>query len=162
MLSLADIKVALKKAVDECGLGADFRLKQAQQNLLLHFLNGNDCLGVLPTNFGKSIIFQLAPVVAKFLYECGHESFTHHPVVFVVTPINALVDDQVQRCLEMGVIAEKLCAENLDIIKHGKLQVIYASPECLLSEKYREILLSVYLGRVLGIVVDEAHLVVKW
>ena len=145
-------------------MGENFRLKEAQQNLLIHLLNGNDSLGVLPTNFGKSIIYQLAPFVSRYLFkEKGHKQFSPHPVIIVISPINALIDDQINRCLEMNLRAVKLSAENISVFKTGEVDIIYTSPECLLDDTFRGILLSsLYQGRVIGIVVDEVHVVVKW
>ena len=102
--------------------------------------------------------------MARYLFkEKGYTQFSLKPVIIVVTPINALIDDQISSCGEMNVKAVKLCSENMDIIKSGDLDIMYSSPECLLANSFREVLLStVYQGRVIGIVVDEVHLVVKW
>ena len=130
---------------------------------LFHLLNKNDSLGVLPTNFGKSIIYQIAPFVARDLADKGYSILPSNPVIIVVTPINALIDDQIRRCADMNIKAFKLCAESKSLFENGDVDLIYSSPECLLDNSYREILLSdVYRSHVIGVVVDEAHLVVKW
>ena len=136
--------------------GFDFTtLKEAQENLLFDFISGHDCVGVLPTNYGKSLIFQLMPGVIK------HFNPEIDPIIIVVTPINALIADQIKRCDEIGLTAVHLTQENYDIIKQGHFSMLFASPECLLNEKYREFLLSLS-PRVTGIVIDEVHVVVKW
>ena len=160
MFSAKNMEDALVLAKQECNIDKDFELKDAQMNLLCHFLNGNDCMGVLPTGYGKSIIYQLAPVVARNL---NPTHFSKEPVLIVVSPINALIDDQIASCAKLNLKAKKLCSETLTEIIKGDIDLIYSSPECLLSDDFREILLSeIYKGRIMGIAVDEAHLIVKW
>ena len=82
------------------------------------------------------------------------------PMVLVVTPTLSLIEDQVKRCEEMGLKSIKL--ESFD--EHELDQdVVFATPEAFLGKTWRKVLLSQEIrDRVMGVVIDEAHLVVKW
>ena len=56
--------------------------------------NGRDLVAVLPTGYGKSMIFHLLPAL---LYDKRSESAQSRPVVIVVSPLNALTKDQISR-----------------------------------------------------------------
>ena len=129
------------------------KLKKAQESLLLK--SGHDCIGVLPTNYGKSVIFHLMPAVYK------HFNPNENPIVIIITPINALVEDQIKRCAQVGITAVHLTKENVEVMKHRNFELLFSSPECLLEETFREFLLQLS-SRVVGIVIDEVHVVVKW
>ncbi|XP_066925047.1 probable ATP-dependent DNA helicase RecS [Clytia hemisphaerica] len=152
--SRSSFQKCVKGLLNQYGLGFD-KLKSAQENLLFNYLSGHDCIGVLPTNYGKSIIFHLIPGVYKLFHPDAN------PIVFVITPINALIQDQIQRCAEIGITGLHLCQENMEAVKLGNFDILFSSPECLLEEKFRHVLLMLS-PRVIGIVIDEVHVVVKW
>ena len=60
-------------------------------------LKKQDCLCVLPTGFGKSLIFQLVPFVMDRLEKVSHSC------VLVVSPLNAIISDQIEKLKERGV-----------------------------------------------------------
>ena len=51
-------------------------------------------LAVLPTGYGKSLIYQLLPPVCNFM-NCGGRSNAQYPSVLVISPLNALIQDQI-------------------------------------------------------------------
>lgn len=63
-------------------------LKEEQFSVLKTFLRGEDVFGILPTGFGKSLIFQQPPLVLK---EMGFQ----RPIIIVIFPLIALMEDQV-------------------------------------------------------------------
>ena len=69
----------------------DVFLKVKQYKILDIILSGKDVIGVLPTGYGKSIIFQLLPYIYIYIYEyhSGREL-----IVLVIAPLNALIEDQ--------------------------------------------------------------------
>ena len=112
-----------------------------------------------PTGAGKSLLFQLP---AFYISRCGD-------VTIIVSPLIALMKDQVKAIVsdrhfekvayinsELNVLERDTVIEN---IKAGLIDVIYLSPELLLSYD-----LSFFIGeRNLGLlVVDEAHLITTW
>ena len=138
-----------------------FALTDIQVNLLRAFMDGKDAIGVLPTSYGKSIIYFLAPVVSFQLHSSGHANYHPEAIIIVVTPTISLIDDQVKRCTELGIKAIQL--SKVTDFGNIKESIIFSTPESLLAGKLRKPLRSDSVKeRLLGMVIDEAHLVVKW
>lgn len=136
-------------------------LKPEQEACLRNFMEGKDVFGLLPTGFGKSLIYQLAPLVAKKL---GKPNANANPVVVVVSPLLALIEDQIKEAGIMGITAGQLgISDDQDII-NGKFSIVFGSPESwILNSKWRGMLSSkVYQDNIIGIVVDEVHVTYKW
>ena len=114
---------------------------------------GRDCLVVLPTGGGKSLCYQLPSAMGRGL-------------VLVVSPLIALMDDQVAAAREAGLAADALHS-HLDASKRseayrrlsrGETSLLYVSPERLLMED-----LAAKIGeRLVLVAVDEAHCVSHW
>ena len=96
-------------------------LKVKQVICLQAIYHGRDVVGVLPTGYGKSIIFHLLPslFLEKINYE--HGAAAAHPVVIVVSPLNALIKDQIRRLQEENVkaailnVKKKTNSEDLEL-----------------------------------------------
>ena len=73
----------------------ELRLKQyvAIRSIVL---DRKDVLAVLPTGFGKSLIYQVLPAIFDFI-QCGCEPTKEESVIIVVSPLNALMRDQVEK-----------------------------------------------------------------
>ena len=95
---------ALKDSSIEC-------LTKYQSKVLFHVLNGEDTFVSLPTGHGKSLIYQLAPSVSKHL-----GLLSEVPIVLVISPLNALIDDQIASVTKLGITACKLDASSLDTV----------------------------------------------
>uniref|UniRef100_A0A8C6SJ85 DNA 3'-5' helicase n=1 Tax=Neogobius melanostomus TaxID=47308 RepID=A0A8C6SJ85_9GOBI len=106
-------------------------LKPQQLTALEAFLSKEDVFALLPTGFGKSLIYQLAPLVAKkMLYK--------NPVVVVVSPLLALMEQQVTEASKVGVTAMQIGVNTDEEIFSGKAELLFGSPEAwLLNEKWR-------------------------
>uniref|UniRef100_A0A8C6M118 DNA 3'-5' helicase n=1 Tax=Nothobranchius furzeri TaxID=105023 RepID=A0A8C6M118_NOTFU len=108
-----------------------------------------------PTGFGKSLIYQLALLVAK---KMGMYS---NPVVVVVSPLLALIDQQVKEAGKLGLTAVKLGVNSEREIVNSAPQLVFSSPESwLLNDKWRRYLSAV--TDLVGVVVNEVHLTYKW
>ena len=127
--------------------------KPLQREAIEVALAGRDCLVVLPTGGGKSICYQLPAALGRGL-------------VLVVSPLIALMDDQVAAAREAGLAADALHS-NLEAghrseayrrLAAGKTDLLYVSPERLLVGD----LLEDVAGRLILIAVDEAHCVSHW
>ena len=105
------------------------------------------------------IIYQLAPIVAKELNK-QIELFPSKPMLIVVSPINSLIADQIESCCKLNLRALKLVAEEVDKVEEQNFDILYSSPENLLDKNYGNILSR--LSSVIGIVIDEAHIVARW
>ncbi|XP_035658335.1 probable ATP-dependent DNA helicase RecS [Branchiostoma floridae] len=141
-------------------------LKREQRDALKAFVGGEDVLALLPTGFGKSLIYQLVPGVCKKLAETEGSSLFHgvdKPIVIVVSPLVALMEDQVKEAPKFGVLASQLGKNNEEILQ-GNVELVFGSPESwLLNDKWRDMLASpVYRKNLVGIVVDEVHVTYKW
>lgn len=128
----------------------DFR--PLQQDAIQSVLGGRDCLIVLPTGGGKSLCYQVPAVCAE-------------GIALVVSPLIALMDDQVAGARQNGVRAGALHsgldeAEKRRVrqsLARGELDLLYCSPERLVVGD-----LGPHLGRLSLIAVDEAHCISHW
>ena len=138
------------------------KLKPEQEQSLRSFIGGQDVVALLPTGFGKSLIFQLAPLVAKELAKPNTSDAK--PIVVVVSPLVALMEDQVKEAEKLGVRAGQLGVHDDREILDGRLSLVFGSPESwLLNNKWRRMLAStIYQDNLIGIVVDEVHVTYKW
>ncbi|XP_019628707.1 PREDICTED: uncharacterized protein LOC109473272 [Branchiostoma belcheri] len=145
-------------------------LKPEQHQVLENFLCGRDAVGLLPTGFGKSLVYQLAPAVAGHLLSSAfcpeHIKTADYPILVVLSPLLALINDQVLEARQRGVSAMSLCsaspAEEAQI-QSGKVQLVFTNPETVLEPKWKDVLQNERFQRnVIGIVVDEVHKTPSW
>ena len=131
---------------------ADFRGLQA--GVIGEVLAGRSALAVLPTGGGKSVCYQIPSLVREGLG-------------LVVSPLIALMADQVAALKQSGVAAERLDssmspAARADIwqrIGEGTLDLLYLSPEGLMQPSMLERLSQAPLALI---AIDEAHCVSQW
>lgn len=117
-------------------------------------LNGRDLVAVMPTGSGKSVCYQLPAMRA------GH-------LTLVVSPLRALMRDQVQALQARGVAAAlidsgvtpKRRRSIYDMAHGGGLRILYVAPERLFSDDFAAFTQS---ARVDLIAIDEAHCVLQW
>lgn len=130
----------------------DFR--GIQRNIIESIASGRDTLGLMPTGGGKSITFQV-PALAQ------------EGVCIVITPLIALMKDQVQHLREHGILADAIYADKsrseilqtLDNAIFGGVKILYVSPERLASEIFQTKLRHIHVS---FITVDEAHCISQW
>ena len=131
---------------------SDFRGLQA--GVITELLEGRSALAVLPTGGGKSLCYQIPALVRPGLG-------------LVVSPLIALMADQVAGLQQAGVAAERLDSNTLPAerseiwrrIDAGMLDLLYLSPEGLMQPSMLERLSRLPLSLV---AVDEAHCVSQW
>ena len=99
---------ALLRVVSECENVHD--LSKQQSAALKSFAFGTDTFVSLPTGHGKSIIYQLAIPLAKELRKHSELWFSLpvHPMLLVVSPLTALIEDQIRSCEVLGLKCAKL------------------------------------------------------
>ena len=88
-------------------------------------------------------------------------------MIIVVSPLIALMQEQVRILVQKGMKAVYVGGAHQSVvedIKDGKFQVLFFSPECLLTElDWRDVLhSSVFREQLVAFVVDEAHCVKQW
>lgn len=95
MASFEDCVVFASKS-----LGLDFSLKDKQLETLSAFYNGHDCVSVMSTGYGKSVIFKCLP------WLCLCKRGLQYPLItctHVVSPLTSLMQDQVMALCEKGI-----------------------------------------------------------
>ena len=128
--------------------------KPLQEDIILSIMAGHDTFALLPTGGGKSLCYQL-PALLK-------EGF-----VLVVSPLIALMRDQVESLNQLGVRAEVLNSSLTQVqireveqkLLKGLLDLVYVSPEKLLTEGFLNQLSQCKLSLF---AIDEAHCVSQW
>lgn len=128
--------------------------REGQEGLVWKVLNGEDAFGILPTGSGKSLTY-LQP-----------STLLSGPTI-VISPLIALIDDQIQEARAFGLNAfaldrssrKEALSQVLDLLRSGKLHLIFIPPESW-TWLFRTVPRLRTLTR--QIVVDEAHVVVEW
>ena len=90
---------------------------------------------------------------------------TENPLLLVVSPLNALMTDQVTSLRRRGMLAAQIgFSEEGAAIIQGESTFVYGSPEAMLgNEKRRDFLTSSsVIHRVASIVADKVHTVIQW
>ncbi|XP_077862882.1 ATP-dependent DNA helicase RecQ-like, partial [Saccoglossus kowalevskii] len=150
---------SIKQAIVELESKLNIQLKSEQKRGIASLYRGEDALIILPTGFGKSLIYSLAP---KAFNICSENSGS---IILVISPLISLMVDQVKRCLKYGISAALIGSAQHDHhvarqVRDGECQVVFASPEAILSRSWRKVLISdVYQRNLIGIAIDEAHCV---
>jgi len=125
-----------------------------QQAIVEHVCNGGDALVLMPTGGGKSLCYQIPALLRP-------------GTGVVVSPLIALMQDQVDALRELGVRAAFLNSSQdwgtaraleQDFL-HGALDILYVAPERLVTERCLELLTR---GRIALFAIDEAHCVSQW
>ena len=153
---------ALRKACHVFGVP---KLFPEQEKALRAFISRKDLLTNLPTGYGKSLVFQIAPVVQEELSK-NNDGFTAKPIVIVISPLVSLMEDQVNSLTELKIKAAAVGDDKAinTKIENGEYSVVFTSPESLLGNgRWRSMLSSdIYKKNLIGIVVDEAHCISHW
>lgn len=140
-------------------------LKPIQEKAIINFTKRRDVFAMLPTGYGKSLLFQLVPRICQFLHNKGFD-YPSDPILIVICPLTALISSHLTELRAHGISACSLSDEKLNIeqLKDGNFSIVFASPEVILNNITRREMLhtELYKKNVFGIVTDEAHVVPKW
>ncbi|KAI0648172.1 P-loop containing nucleoside triphosphate hydrolase protein [Trametes meyenii] len=137
----------------------DFRGKQ--EGIVEAAVLGSDVLVIAPTGMGKSLCFQIPAVAVE------------HGVTVVVSPLLALMKNQVAKLRELGVPVASLTSETQhqdrtyivqDLTSDDpSIRLLYISPEKFSTPEIRRILVQLHnAGELNRLVVDEAHCISEW
>ncbi len=128
--------------------------RPGQEAVIKHLLAGRSVAAVFPTGGGKSLCYQLPALVFP-------------GVTLVVSPLIALMKDQIDRLHSRGIPAERLdstlsweqTVAVMDGVRSGRLRLLYVAPERFNNERFRENLRRI---KVSLFAVDEAHCISEW
>src|SRR5688572_15202009 len=146
------IPAAVRRSLRET-FGLD-QLRVGQHEVISRVLAGQDTLAIMPTGAGKSLCYQLPALLLQ-------------GTTLVVSPLIALMKDQVERLEDAGVAAEQLNSaqpkraqsESLDRIADARSEIVFATPERLADAEFIDALKQL---KVALLVVDEAHCISQW
>ncbi len=133
-------------------------LKREQKSCIRKLVERNDVFAVLPTGFGKSLIYQILPFLFGELHYLQFGKVKNF-VVAVVSPLEYIRVQQVEALRKHGIIATCL---GPSFTACGNLQVVYGSAEEWLSKKCIRMLQSGELGDITALVIDEVHTAETW
>ena len=151
MYSQKTIEDAIGFSLEKIGLS---KFKTEQEKALSYFLNKNDVFVSLPTGFGKSSIYEAVPFCCDFI------NTVTDSVVIVISPLVSLMMNQLQSLQDRGIPSLYL-GEKDDIPAAKAAKIILASPETIMGDKGRKLLLA-NRTRIAGVFVDESHCVAMW
>ena len=128
--------------------------RPGQKKIIDHLLAKSHVLAVMPTGSGKSLCYQVPPLILN-------------ERAVVVSPLMALMDDQVASLQDIGVPADRIHSNRTyeenskawNQFKSRQPSLLYMSPEMLMSRKMLNALQRVETGMF---VIDEAHCISKW
>jgi ATP-dependent DNA helicase RecQ len=136
--------------------------RDQQGAIVEHVIQGGDALVLMPTGAGKSLCYQVPAIVRQ---RAGHG------VAVVVSPLIALMHDQVGALDEVGVSAAFLNstlgsdeAQQIERqLRAGELTLLYAAPERVTTPRFLAMLTSLHERGLLSLLaIDEAHCVSQW
>ncbi len=130
------------------------RFRPGQAEIVEAAIAGDDLLAIMPTGGGKSLCFQLPALMQDGL-------------TLVISPLIALMRDQVSQLQALGVAASSLNSTNSEeenqatfvSARNGSLKLLYISPERLARPGTLDFLRNIHVATI---AVDEAHCVSQW
>lgn len=138
---------------------AEFR--EGQDEAIRHIVEGRGRLLVVQkTGWGKSFVYFIA---TKLLREAGAGP------VLLISPLLALMRNQIAAAERMGVRAVRITSDNQDdwedveaMIRRNEVDILLISPERLANARFSTEVLARIVGRIALLVIDEAHCISDW
>ena len=114
--------------------------RSLQFDIITNILAGKDTLAIMPTGGGKSLCYQIPALIFQGL-------------TVVVSPLIALMKDQVEQLEELGVPAIFLNSslpideyqKNMNLVRSGQIKLLYVAPETLLTPRLFTLLNNTHL-----------------
>jgi len=153
-----------KRAIELLRIGAglaDATFRDGQEDAIRHIVAGkNRLLVVQKTGWGKSFVYFIA---TRLLREAGFGP------VLLISPLLALMRNQIAAAERMGVRAATINSDNKDDwmvvedkLANGEIDILLISPERLANERFRTQVLAGIAAQISMLVIDEAHCISDW
>ena len=129
-----------------------FPLHPEQKLAISSVLEGKDVFVILPTGFGKYVIYQSLPLITQKL-------------VLVISPLVSLMKNQVTVLTRKGMKAMFIgdAEVDFDVVSKAEVSIVYGSPEAILTKKWRQVISSSeWSNRLVAVAIDEAHCIIEW
>lgn len=141
----------LENALHQFGLES---FRPGQREVIESIVRGDDCMCVMPTGGGKSLCYQLPAIIRPGL-------------TIVVSPLIALMKDQVDRLGQLGIPAALINStlsqseqhSRLQDVAAGKYQLVYVAPERLRNSRFQD---AIRATPIQLLAIDEAHCISQW
>lgn len=129
-------------------------LRPGQDEVVEAIMSGRDALAIMPTGKGKSLCYQL-PALCR------------PGVTIVVSPLIALMKDQVDALIARGVAAAAINSsmgaeeyrQNMAALRRGELKIVYVAPERFGQENFLQLVQGLNVSLL---AIDEAHCLSQW
>ena len=139
----------------------DAEFREGQEEAIQHIVSGDGRLLVVQkTGWGKSFVYFIA---TKLLREAGMGP------ALLISPLLALMRNQIVAAERMGVRAETINSDNHDhweevenAVGRNEVDILLISPERLANERFRDEVLGRVADRINLLVIDEAHCISDW
>lgn len=130
------------------------KFRPPQADIINNVLKGKDTVALLPTGGGKSVCFQVPALIME-------------GVCLVITPLIALMEDQVSQLKRRGIAAIAIHSGMsrseidvaLDNCSYGKIKFLYLSPERIQTEMFQARIQKIQVNLI---AIDEAHCISQW
>ena len=134
------------------------QLKEEQAKVVHDLLRGKHVFAILPTGYGKSLIYQVF-VRARDYQRQGNAA------ILVISPLNSIIKDQLKDMEQQGYLAVNASITSVKGMRKCKFKIMYASAEIACKNSFRDVLKdpsSPLNQNILAIVVDKSHTVETW
>jgi superfamily II DNA helicase RecQ len=157
---------AATKALTQIFGFKEFQLKQ--KHAISRILGNDSATVVFPTGGGKSLCYQIPALVFSDI-DAGSRGKGESGITLVVSPLIALMKDQVDGLVRRGVKAATFDStksreeylQTCEMLRNGELKLLYCAPERLNNEGFVEQMKNVR-GGIRLLAVDEAHCISEW
>ena len=160
VFKMEDANKCIEEALDSlniCRQSQKIILKEQQERAVKELMSGNDVLAILPTGFGKSMVYTIFTLASQKMRSAK-------TCVLVISPLKSLIDDQIVEMESLGCTALELKSDNVESIVKDPPQFNFSSAEKVLEKPFLNGLKSqtILHEAVSAIVVDECHTVESW
>lgn len=142
------------------------QLKPFQLLSIEKICTGKDVFVCAPTGMGKSLCYGLLPDFVDMNERAKGIPTVTRPITVVVSPLVALIKDQVDKFTMMGIpacgLTEDTDLSTINDARSGHYRLVFVSPEGILGKHMSLIESDVFQECISALVVDEAHCITEW